>query len=251
MREIKLKNGINVCIKTNSDTPRIALSMNFSIVNPEKYAGQYLLMNRLLLKGTQRYSSEELSTILDENAIELYTEMKYDYLRFRFVALNEDFELALSILADIVCNSTFEEFEKEKAKLKGEIVAELDSAKVRVSQLFTENIYRDHFYGHCYNMILDQIDNVTLEDVKNSYYEILNNSRKTAVIVGDIEAEKVKAILDNTFEAIPEPKDIESNIVAPSKLDVHTYVEYIKEDAQQAQILQGWLVPAIGHEDYP
>ena len=28
--------------------------------------------------------------------------MKYDYLRFRFVALNEDFELALSILTDII-----------------------------------------------------------------------------------------------------------------------------------------------------
>ena len=44
--------------------------------------------------------------------------MKYDYLRFRFVALNEDFELALSILADIIQNSTFAEFEKEKAQFK-------------------------------------------------------------------------------------------------------------------------------------
>ena len=251
MREIKLKNGMNVCIKTNANTPRTALSMNFSIVNPEEHAGQYLLMNRLLLKGTKKYSSEELSTILDENAIELYTEMKYDYLRFRFVALNEDFELALSILADIVCNSTFEEFEKEKAKLKGEIIAELDSAKVRVSQLFTENIYKNHFYGHCYNMILEQIDNISLEEVKNAYFDILNNSKKTAVIVGDVDADIVKNILDTTFESIPAPMDIKSNITAPSKIDSHTYVEYIKEDAQQAQIIQGWLVPAIGHEDYP
>ena len=38
---------------------------------------------------------------MDENAIELSTEMKYDYLRFRFIALNEDFEFALSILSDI------------------------------------------------------------------------------------------------------------------------------------------------------
>jgi Ca2+/Na+ antiporter len=114
MREINLINGINVCIKRNENTPRIALSMNFSIVKPELKAGQYLLMNRLLMKGTEKYSSEELSTVLDENAIELYTEMKYDYLRFRFVALNEDFEFALSILSDIVLNSTFEEFEKEK-----------------------------------------------------------------------------------------------------------------------------------------
>ena len=94
------------------------LSMNFSIVEPEKFAGQYILMNRLLMKGTEKYSSEELSSLLDENAIELFTEMKYDYLRFRFVSLNEDFEFALSILSDIIQNSTFEEFEKRKLNLK-------------------------------------------------------------------------------------------------------------------------------------
>ena len=86
-------------------------------------------MNRLLLKGTEKYSSEELSTILDENAIDFSTEMKSDYLRFRFVCLNEDFEKALSILKEVILHSTFEEFDKEKTKLKGELTAELDSAK--------------------------------------------------------------------------------------------------------------------------
>ena len=168
MREINLKNGLKACIKRNANTPRAAFSMNFSIIEPEKFSGQYVLMNRLLMKGTKKYTSEELSSILDENAIELYTEMKYDYLRFRFVALNEDFELALSILSDIVLNSTFEEFEKEKTKLKGEILAELDSVKVKVSDLFTKNIYKNHFYGHSYTTILEEIDNVTFEDIRNN-----------------------------------------------------------------------------------
>ena len=61
MRELNLINGINACIKRNNNTPRIALSLNFSIVKPERYAGEYLLMNRLLMKGTKKYSSEELS----------------------------------------------------------------------------------------------------------------------------------------------------------------------------------------------
>ena len=81
MREFNLKNGIFAGIKRNNNTPRIALSVNFSIAEPEKFAGQYLLMNRLLLKGTTKYSSEELSAVLEENAIDLFTEMKYDYLR--------------------------------------------------------------------------------------------------------------------------------------------------------------------------
>ena len=250
MIEQILNNGIKACIKKNSNTPRIALSLNFSIVNPEKNAGQYLLMNRLLLKGTDQYSSEELSTILDENAIELFTEMKYDYLRFRFVALNEDFELALSIFSNIILHSTFEEFEKEKEKLKGEILAELDSAKVKVSDLFTKTIYKDHFYGHSYTKILDEIEKVTFNDVKNGYFDIVKNSQKTLALVGDLDESNVINILNKHLSEIPEFVNVESEIKAPKPIK-NDYVEYIKEDAQQAQILQGWRVPSIVSEDYP
>lgn len=249
MREIVLSNGINACIKRNENTPRVALSLNFSIVEPEKFAGQYSLMNRLLLKGTKKYSSEELSIVLDENAIELSTEMKYDYLRFRFISLNEDFEFALSVLSDIILNSTFEEFAKEKEKLKGELLAELDSAKVKVSDLFTKTIYQNHFYGHSYTKLLEEIDSVTFEDIKNGYLEILNNSRKTMTFVGDYSLSEVEGLLNKYLSEIPTSRDIESNIIQPEQVP-QQYVEIIKEDAQQAQIIQGWRVPQIGTVDY-
>ena len=250
MREFKLKNGISACVKTNKNTPRIALSLNMSIVNPERHAGEYLLMNRLLLKGTKKYTSEKLSEILDENAIELYTEMKYDYLRFRFVALNEDFELALSIITDIIQNSTFEEFEKERAKLKGEILAELDSAKVKVSDLFTSTIYKNHYYGDGYSKTLRELDNVTLEEVKKSYYEILNNSRKTVVVAGDVQADIIENKLNDFFSEIPASSDVKSNIEKPEIIKKEL-AEIIKEDAQQAQIIQGWRVCSMDSDDYP
>ena len=249
MREIVLKNGINTCIKRNFNTPRVALALCISINKPEKIAGQYLLMNRLLLKGTKKYSSEELSAILDENAIDLYTEMRYDYLRFRFAALNEDFELALSILSDIVLNSTFEEFEKEKEKLKGELLAELDSAKTKVSDLFTKTIYKGHFYGHSYTSILEEIDNTTLEDVKTSYFEILKNSKKVLTLVGDFEDEDAISALNKYLNILPESKDCAVEIKAPDKVK-KDYAEIIKEDAQQAQIIQGWQVPSVDCDDY-
>jgi len=250
MREFNLKNGIKSNLKQNKNTPRIALSLNFSINEPEKFAGEYLLMNRLLLKGTKKYTSEELSSLLDENAIDLYTEMKYDYLRFRFVALNEDFEFALSILSDIIQNSTFEEFEKEKEKLKGELNAELDSAKTKVSDLFTKTIYKNHFYGHSYTTILEQIDNVTIKDVKDAYFNILNNSEKALALVGDIDFEVGNDLLNKYLGVLPGYNEQKDNIISPENVSKE-YAEIIKEDAQQAQIIQGWRVASIGSEDYP
>lgn len=244
-----LNNGISASIKRNLNTPRAALSLNFAIQGPEKIPGEYLLMNRLLLKGTRKYNSENLSSILDENAIELITEMKYDYLRFRVVCLNEDIELALSILSDVIQNSTFEEFDKEKETLKGELLAELDSARVKVSDLFSKTIYKKHYYGASYTVILEEIDKVTFSDIKKSYEGILNNSKKTLAFVADLETDIAENLLNKYLSSIPGSQSIVHTIVPPAAVK-NEYVELIKEDAQQAQIIQGWLVPTIGTEDY-
>lgn len=249
MREILLNNNINACIKINNDTPRTALALNFLIERPEKIPGEYLLMNRLLLKGTNKYKSEELASILDENAIDMLTEMKYDYLRFRFVSLNEDFEYALSILSDVILNSTFEEFEKERETLKGELLAELDSARTKVSDLFTKTIYKNHFYGASYTTILENIDRVTFESVKESYNYILTNSKKTLAFAGDIDSDRVVELLNKYLDRIPDSKNIVSEICPPNPVKQEK-AELVKEDAQQAQIIQGWLVPTIGSDDY-
>ncbi|UKI42177.1 MAG: insulinase family protein [Candidatus Melainabacteria bacterium] len=55
-----------------------------------------------------------MANILEENAIECYSNLKADSLQFKIFCLNDDFELALDILSEIIENSTFEELEKEK-----------------------------------------------------------------------------------------------------------------------------------------
>ena len=247
MKEFFLSNGINTCIKQNKNTPRVALTLNISINEPERHAGEYSLMNRLLLKGTTNYSSEELATVLDENAIELITEMKSDYLRLRFICLNEDFEKALSLMSDIILNSTFEEFDKEVGKLKGELMAELDSAKVKVSDLFTKTIYKNHFYGHSYTKILEEIDKITKNDVINSYQKIIETGRKSVALVGDVEE---NGLLEKYLGNIPKSTEDLSKIPVPNAIK-QEYTELIKEDANQAQILQGWQVGTIDNKEYP
>ena len=246
MRELILNNNIKVCVKQNKNTPRVALTLNLSISEPEKFSGEYSLMNRLLLKGTKKYSSEELSTILDENAIDFSTEMKLDYLRFRFVCLNEDFEKALEILREVILNSTFDEFEKERVKLKGELTAELDSAKVKVSDLFTKTIYKDHYYGNSYTKVLETLDKINGDEVKQAYFNILKNSTKTLALVGDVD----DTLLEKYLSDIPNSIETESHIVSPNPIK-QEYGEIIKKDANQAQIIQGWIVPTIGEPEYP
>lgn len=249
MQEFDLKNNIKAIYKQNKNTPRVGFSLNFLINEAEKTPGTYCLMSRLLLQGTKNRSSEQLAIELDENAIELSCDMKQDYLRFRFVCLNEDFEHAVEIMADVIKNSTFEEFEKEKVKMQGEITAELDSARVKALDNYYKNIFEGHFYGNSYTKILEHLDNITQNDVIEAYKNIISSSKKVLSFVGDIEFNEVENILNKDLADIENGNIKEKNIPVPT-LNAPKKVEIIKQDAQQAQIIQGWLMPTFDSPDY-
>lgn len=249
MNIFELKNKIQTVCKQNKNTPRVGVSLNVSINEEEKLAGTYCLLSRLLLQGTKNRTSEQIASDLDENAIELSVDMKQDYLRFRFVCLNEDFAYAVEIMADLMKNSTFEEFDKEKTKLQGEIVAELDSAKTKALDNYYKNLFENHFYGHTYTRVLEDLDKITKQDVTEAYDRIIKTGKKVLSFVGDISSDEVKPVFDENFADLQNSVSAEKSITTPH-LKEGKVVEIIKNDAQQAQIIQGWIFPTFDHQDY-
>ena len=249
MNKIILDNNIPVVFKINKNTPRYAMCFYFKIEEPEKKAGLYSILNRLFLQGTKKRSAQALAQVLDENAIDCYSEMKQDFIRFKLQCLNEDFEKGLEILSDIIKNSTLEEFDKEVIKLKGEIQAEMDEPKSRALDGFYKNIYKNHPYGHTYTKILEDIDSITKDEVEKVYDNLLNNSAKVISVVGDFSESEVENLLKKYFSDVKNTTDAVSKIPVP-ELKENDLVKIAKDDASQAQIIQGWQVPTIYHKDY-
>lgn len=249
MKKLILNNEIPIVLKENKNTPRTAICFYLKIDKPEEKAGEFTLLNRLFLQGTKTRSAEKLAQELDENAIDCYSEMKHDFIRFKVLCLNEDVEKSLEILSDIIQNSTLEEFEKEKVKLKGEIQAELDSPKAKAVDAFYRNLYEGHCYGNTYTRILEDIDLITLDGIKSKYKELLENSSKIITVAGDFDEEKLMSQFNEHFKEIKNGKNSLSQCPA-TVLKENKTVTIEKEDASQAQIIQGWLFPTIYDEDY-
>ena len=245
-----LKNDIEVLYKRNKNTPRVALCFNLSLNDPVPNPGDYTLMTRLFMQGTKNRSAEQLSEELDRYAIEFSSELKLDYLKLKFVCLNEDFDKALEIFEDIIKNSTFEDFEKEKIKLSGEIQAQLDSPRARVVDNFYRNLYTNHHYGYTNTVISENLPNVTRDDVLKGYNTFMHNSRKVIAFVGDLDFEEVQDKLNIHFGDLPSSID-ELPAIKPPILKEAKTVEIIKPDANQAHIIQGWLVETASQQDYP
>lgn len=246
----KLTNFTELAYKRNPDTPRTALNLTMSLNNQNSKPGVNSLMSRLFMQGTKTRSAEQLAQELDEYAIEFSSEIRPDYLKFKIVCLNEDFQKAVEILTDIVKNTTFADFEKEKIKLAGEISAELDSPRAKLTDCYYKNMYENHPYGYTNTVVLENLDNISKEEVIKSYESILNDSKKVISVVGDLEFDFIKQILEKSFDDLPVSNDISLNLnIAKSKNKKE--ITIVKEDLNQAHIIKGWLVGGASSADYP
>ena len=250
MQKYILENGITTIIKNNKNTPRTAFVMYAKLNNDEHKAGLYYLMSQLLFQGTTNRTSEQLAIDLEENAIDISVEKKADYIRFKIQCLNEDIELALSIFQDIIENSTFDEYEKEIVKIKGEFLADLDSAKVLAQDNYYRTIFKNHAYGIGRQEVIDVISSITKEDLLSAWNEIKNQSQKNIAVVGDVQEEKMIDLLNCYLKSL-KSEDIEYNRKSVEPIIENVVSVVKKEDANQAQIFQGWQFSNIYSEDYP
>lgn len=250
MEIFNLENNIEVLYKQNVNTPRVALCFNMSLNNPSVKPGAYTLMSRLFMQGTKNRTAEQLSEELDKYAIEFSADLKLDYLKLKFVCLNEDFDKALEIFEDIVKNTTFEDIEKEKIKLAGEIEATLDSPKAKVTDNYFKNIYANHYYGYTNTVVLENLPNITKQDVLDAYNNFMKDSKKVIAFVGDLDLNYVKRVLNDSLGNLPKSNFELPKINSPQLEEVKN-LEIIKPDANQAHIIQGWLAPNHWSEDYP
>lgn len=246
----KLKNNIDYVYKKNDNTPRMALCLNLSIDEAEKTPGIYSLMARLLLQGTKNYSSEQLANEFEKYAIDFSSELFPNYLRLKFVCLNEDFNKAIELMNEVITNSTFEEFEKEKLKLTGEITAELDSPRTTVLDSYCKAMFENHYYGNSMKTILENIEKITKEDVIKAYNNILENSKKCLAIVGALEEKDTMLIVEKHIGELPSSKDSTFKIPQPI-LETKKETEITRADLNQAHIVKGWMVPSYESNDYP
>ncbi len=248
--ELITKNDINIILEQKRKTPRCGISCFFEVTKPEKYSGTFALFARLLFQGTTTKTGLELSLDLEENGIEMSANYKQNYFKLSTLCLNEDLEKTLDIMSDIFKNSTFEDFEKEVFKMKGELTSELDNPKVKLTDKFVREFYKNHPYANTRTKILEKIDSITKEDMLE-IKKHLSNSKKVISFVGDFETkEKMAEFLSQKLDFMQNNGEIDEFPKTP-EINGDEIFKIEKNDSNQAQIIQGWKAETIDSKDYP
>ena len=249
-----IKNHIDIVINNRKNTPRTSVCFYFGVDEQEKFSGIYGLFAKLLLQGTRTKDAKTLATELENNCIDVSIKAKQDYLKISFLFLNEDFELAMNYAKDIILNSTFGEFEKEKFKMKGETKAALDTPRTLASDAFITRLFEGHCYSNTASKTLEELDKIKIEDIFEAHKQILN-SRKVLSIAGEIKKpEELAQYFAQNFDFMKSNK-VSSNIqkfekFTPKEKNVEI-LKISKNDLNQAQVFQGFIVPNVESELYP
>ena len=98
-------------------------------------------------------------------------------------------------------------------------------------------------------VILENLKNITKEEVINSYDYILNNSKKVMAFVGDLDFDFVKNLAEEKLGNLPISLE-ELPIMKNPELLQSKNIEVIQEDLNQAHILKGWLVDTADCNDF-
>ena len=222
--EFSLDNGLNVLIVENHKLPRVSISLFFDrtpFLMKEK-AGVTSLLGSMLGNGTQTISKDDFNEEIDFLGADLSFGFDGGYAS----SLSKYFERMMELLADATMNSllTPEEFEKEKERLLEGLKSQEKSVDAVASIAGGALAYgRNHPYGEFENEAT--INNVSFEDVQEYYKNFFNPKQAYLVIIGDINPEKVKPIIESRFNSwengsiteIPMP-DAQSN---PKALEIN------------------------------
>lgn len=243
-------NNTNVVYENIKDTPRCAIYLYFETDKPFPYEGVHILEGNLLLQGTKTKTAEQIASELENLGIEVSIDSRLDFLKISIVCLMEDIDFALDTVNDILLNSTFNSFEKEVYKFKGDTISSLDSPVTKASDAFYREIFKNHKYSLTSTKLLETVDNMKKEDVIN-YHNNLLSGRKIISIAADIQNEN--EFINKVVSKLNSMKN--SSQINQINDEIKTYepniVKIAKNDAKQAQIFQGFITEGLYSKDYP
>ncbi|MEM9050580.1 MAG: pitrilysin family protein [Bacteroidota bacterium] len=208
----------------------------------EKEQGLAHLIEHLLFKGTSKRKAFHILNRMDSVGAELnaYTTKEETVIYASF--LNEHFERAAEIIADIAFDSTFPEKEilKEKEVILDEILSYQDNPAELIFDDFEELMYPNHPLGRNILGTADSLRQLNRNDLTNFTQREYQTGKMVVSLVGDLKESKISRILEKYFGSY-QSSDIQ---VSPEKSP--RSVKFRKE--AEMETFQAHLI--IGSESY-
>ena len=140
-----------------------------SASEPPRITGISHFLEHLFFKGTTTRTARELMEAIESRGGHLNAYTARDYTCIYAKTLDDHLATAVELLGDILCDSQFFDFEKERNVILEEIAANEDVPEEYIHDLFMAELFPEHSLGAPIAGTQESMAAITLEDVR-AYY---------------------------------------------------------------------------------
>jgi zinc protease len=256
VKSFTLPNGMEILVLEDHSIPNANMYLFWKVGSRNEYPGITGLSHffeHMMFNGAKKYAPKEFDRVMEaaggaNNAytsedITAYTDW------FPSDALETIFDLEADRIEHLAIDKKM--VESERGVVTSERTTSLENSNY---QKLEEEVKGAAFRAHPYSWGVighqSDIDNWSMQDLKNYHKTYYSPNNAVVVISGDVTLENVKKLANKYFAPIKaQPKPRKIHTVEPKQLgERRVYVE--KSSATSANILMAYHVTETSHADY-
>jgi len=251
-----LPNGLTIIVQEDHSAPVASVQAwcaTGSIFEDQHVgAGLSHILEHMLFKGTKTRSTNEIAQKIQDvgGYINAYT--SFDRTVFWIDVPKDGVTTALDILADAMMNSTLppEEYQKEQEVIRREFAMGMDDPDRMAGLLLFATAYQQHPYRFPVIGELEIYNQLTQEQVMQYYKTRYVPNNLTFVVVGDLDAEKVRQQLNELFKPYPE-KSLKPVFVPMEPPQLGRREVHQEFATELTHLSLAWHIPEVTNPDVP
>ncbi len=200
--------GIEAWLVHETTVPLITVNFAFTggaAQDPAGKAGTANLMASLLNEGAGPYDANAFQDRLDRKAVQLDFSSGRDHIRGTLRTLSENRDEAFDDLRLALTQPRFDpaDVELNRAQILSGLRRQLKSPTNLAALRWWETAFAGQAYGRPVGGTLESVPHITIDDLQAYQHRVLARDNLTVAIVGDIDADAAKTMLDRVFGALP------------------------------------------------
>jgi len=207
----RLDNGLLILHYENKNLPIVSVNAFVRAgkdQNPVSLPGLASLTSRLLDEGTQTYSSQELSQLIENVGGELSTFSEKEITGICLQLSSSEIGLGIRLLGEMVTRPTFpqERFELERHKVLNHIESMKDDPEAFGSQTLNRIIYKGSPLAEPVLGSSESLEQISTDDLRQFHRQKYGPQNTVLIIVGDVELKSTVDLVNDSFSYWANPQ---------------------------------------------
>jgi zinc protease len=250
VHEYQLDNGLKLLVRPDHRAPVVVSQVWYRVGSSYEYRGVTGIshvLEHMMFKGTERLEPGEFSRIIAREGGRENAFTSRDYTGYYQQLSADRLPIAMELEAERMHRLQFsaDEFAREIEVVKEERRQRTeDNPTALMMERFFATAYPASTYRQPIVGWMEDLDNMTLEDVEAWYRRWYSPSNAIVVVVGDVDPDAVHALAEQHFGAVPArkiaPARPVSDIEAPGERRIR-----VRIPAELPVLAMGFQVPSL------